>query len=364
MIQVTTLRDGGQTADEIARRVVAFVGAAERSLDLALYDVDLLDAEAKLVAAALVAAHERGVAVRIAYNLDYAAPIPVPPPPEGVPDLIEQLPVETKGIAGEPDLMHHKYVIRDGESVWTGSMNWTADSWTRQENVVAVVHHEYVAANYTRDFEELWQSENVATSGDIDPNPIRVDGRKVRTWFCPGRGESLAHRIANRIARSRERIRIASPVLTSAPILGSLAEAAADRKIDIAGVVDGTQMKGVYYQWRLNGNAAWKMPLLEGIFRNAPFSGKRSTPYGRGDNVHDYMHAKVTIADDTVFAGSYNLSHSGEQNAENVLEIHDADLADRLAAFVDEVRALYPPAPLPGESEEADERRAAARLAG
>ena len=48
-------------------------------------------------------------------------------------------------------------------------------------------------------------------------------------------------------------------------------------------------------------------------------------------------------------------------NAENVLEIHDADLADRLAAFVDEVRALYPPAPLPGESEEADERRAAAR---
>ena len=123
-------------------------------------------------------------------------------------------------------------------------------------------------------------------------------------------------------------------------------------------------MKGVYYQWRLNGNAAWKMPLLDGIFGTAPFSGKRSTPYGRGDDVHDYMHAKVTVADDTVFVGSYNLSHSGEQNAENVLEIHDADLADRLAAFVDEVRVLYPPAPLPSESEEADERKAAARLQG
>ena len=181
------------------------------------------------MADALVAAHERGVAVRIAYNLDYAAPIPVPPPPEGVPDLIEQLPVETQGIAGEPDLMHHKYVVRDGESVWTGSMNWTGDSWTRQENVVAVVHHEYVAANYTRNFEELWQTGDVALSGDIDPNPIRVDGHKVRTWFCPLRGESLSHRIANRIARARERIRIASPVLTSAPILGSLAEAVADR---------------------------------------------------------------------------------------------------------------------------------------
>src|SRR5215210_4653419 len=154
MIQVTTLRDGGQRADEIARRVVAFVGAAERSLDLALYDVDLLDAEAKLVAAALVGAHERGVAVRIAYNLDYAAPIPVPPPPEGVPDLIEQLPVETKGIAGEPDLMHHKYVVRDGESVWTGSMNWTADSWTLQENVVLVAERApELAADFTRNFE-------------------------------------------------------------------------------------------------------------------------------------------------------------------------------------------------------------------
>src|SRR5215213_7475412 len=133
MIQVTTLRDGGQTADEIARRVVAFVGAAEHSLDLALYDVDLLDAEAKLVADALVAAHDRGVAVRI-----------------------EQLPVETKGIAGEPDLMHHKYVVRDGESVWTGSMNWTADSWTRQENVILVAERASgLAAEFAHNFDEL-----------------------------------------------------------------------------------------------------------------------------------------------------------------------------------------------------------------
>ena len=31
------------------------------------------------------------------------------------------------------------------------------------------------------------------------------------------------------------------------------------------------------------------------------------------------MHAKVTVADDTVFVGSFNLSHSGELNGENVL---------------------------------------------
>jgi phosphatidylserine/phosphatidylglycerophosphate/cardiolipin synthase-like enzyme len=59
------------------------------------------------------------------------------------------------------------------------------------------------------------------------------------------------------------------------------------------------------------------------------------------------MHAKVTVCDDTAFIGSFNLSHSGEQNAENVLEIRDPEVAERMAAFVDEVRARYPRAPLP-----------------
>jgi phosphatidylserine/phosphatidylglycerophosphate/cardiolipin synthase-like enzyme len=58
------------------------------------------------------------------------------------------------------------------------------------------------------------------------------------------------------------------------------------------------------------------------------------------------MHAKVTVADDTVFVGSFNLSHSGEENAENVLEVADAALADQLAAFVDEIRSRYPPVQL------------------
>ena len=44
-----------------------------------------------------------------------------------------------------------------------------------------------------------------------------------------------------------------------------------------------------------------------------------------------------------MFVGSFNLSRSGERNAENVLELEDADLADHLVGFVDEVRARYGP---------------------
>jgi phosphatidylserine/phosphatidylglycerophosphate/cardiolipin synthase-like enzyme len=58
----------------------------------------------------------------------------------------------------------------------------------------------------------------------------------------------------------------------------------------------------------------------------------------------------VTVADDTVFVGSFNLSHSGELNAENVVERVDPQLAERLAAFVDELRGRYPALPYSGDS--------------
>jgi phosphatidylserine/phosphatidylglycerophosphate/cardiolipin synthase-like enzyme len=101
-----------------------------------------------------------------------------------------------------------------------------------------------------------------------------------------------------------------------------------------------TQIREVIHQWETNRNVSWKLPLLRQVMAG-PFSGKESTPYGDG-TVHDFMHAKVCVCDDTTFVGSFNLSRSGEKNAENVLEIEDAGIADRLAAFVDEVRARYP----------------------
>jgi phosphatidylserine/phosphatidylglycerophosphate/cardiolipin synthase-like enzyme len=242
--------------------------------------------------------------------------------------------------------MHHKYVIRDQTAVWTGSTNWTDDSWSREENVIVVVDSEPLAGAYTVDFEQIWRSGSVAESGFVDPNPIRVDGKRVRAWFAPGHGEAMATRIAHRIARAKRMVRVSSPVITSGPILGALAEAVSDGKVDVTGIVDATQMRGVYHQWELNGNAGWKMPVVTRIFQGAGFTGKESTPYGQGD-VHDFMHAKVTVTDDLVFVGSFNLSHSGEVNAENVLEVRDAELAARLAGFVDEIRARYSPAPLP-----------------
>jgi phosphatidylserine/phosphatidylglycerophosphate/cardiolipin synthase-like enzyme len=341
VLDVWTLTDGGQRPVDVAQRVATFVDAAERSLDFAHYDFHLSPEPAEVVGTAIRAAARRGVAVRFIYNLDHRNPIPVPPPPEPDGILIESLGVPVRPIAGVPDLMHHKFVVRDGASVWTGSMNWTDDSWSRQENVVALADSPELAARFTQDFDQLWEIGVVEQSGFVDTTPVPVGDLEVRPWFTPGHGEGLSHRIGKAIAKSRRRVRVASPVITAAPVLAALAEVISEGRLDVAGCVDRPQIDGVVYQWGENGNIAWKLPLLERVLA-APFSAKPSTPWEPTGTLHDFMHAKLTVADDTVFLGSFNLSRSGELNAENVLEVTDSELADRLAAFVDEVRALYP----------------------
>jgi phosphatidylserine/phosphatidylglycerophosphate/cardiolipin synthase-like enzyme len=341
-IEIRTLTDGGQQPAEIARAVAAFIDGAERTLDLAQYDFNLGEETKTIVGDAIRRAAARKVRLRFVFNVDYANPIPVPPPPEPDVQLIATLPVEGKAIAGIPDLMHHKFLIRDSASVWTGSMNWTDDSWSRQENVIAVVHSEAIAKAYDLDFGQLWTTGDVEQTGFVDP---RWEHHVVRAWFTPGHGEDLSARIAKVIRRARKRVRICSPLITTGPVLGTLAQVIADGTVDVAGCVDATQVREVIQQWRANLNVSWKLPLLQQVMAG-PFTGKVSTPYGDG-TVHDFMHAKICVCDDTVFVGSFNLSRSGERNAENVLEIQDAAIADRLAAFVDTVRSKYKPVELP-----------------
>jgi phosphatidylserine/phosphatidylglycerophosphate/cardiolipin synthase-like enzyme len=346
-IEITTLRDGAQRPAEVARRLGDFIAQAERSLELAVYDVRFETAAGGLVLASLLAAVQRGVTVRLLYNVAHPGPIPVPPPPETAPDAIESLPVPTRGIAGIPDLMHHKYVVRDGDSVWTGSTNWTDDSWSRQENVIVTIRSPDIAYAYTLTFDQLWERGRVAHTG-ADPRSESVDGARVRAWFCPEHGEALSHRVAKHIGNAKERVRIASPVLTSGPILATLVEVVNERRCDVTGIVDDTQVDQVFHQWRTNGVSEWKVPLLRRIIEGAEFHGKDSIPW-TPESVHNFMHAKLVVADDTTFVGSFNFSRSGEQNAENVLEIRDADIARHLAGYVEELRTTYPPATPPGD---------------
>jgi phosphatidylserine/phosphatidylglycerophosphate/cardiolipin synthase-like enzyme len=327
--------------------MAAFLDGATRSLDVAIYDLRLDADPAAAVLASFEAAQKRGVAIRLLFNQDHAQAIPVPPPPEidwAFIDQLKAIGVAVKPVPGVPDLMHHKFVVRDaatpGAAVLSGSTNWTNDSWTREENVIFTVTSVAAAAAYLQDFEQLWQQPVVALSGKISAGWMSLaDSTRVRPYFCPGRALKLVHAMSRSIA-SAHRVRICSPVITSGPILGTLAEAVARPGMDISGVYDATEMDEVQHQWASQSTASWKIAAFRGIIAAARFGAKRSTPYAKG-SVHDFMHAKILVADDYIYVGSFNLSHSGEMNAENVLQIESATRAAQCAAYIDRVAARY-----------------------
>jgi phosphatidylserine/phosphatidylglycerophosphate/cardiolipin synthase-like enzyme len=337
----------------VAQRVAAFLDAATATLDIAIYDLRLEDAPGNTLFDAFDRALKRGVPVRLLFNQDHAQTIPVPPPPEidwAFIDRLRSIGVQIKPVSGVPDLMHHKYVVRDAgtpqAALLSGSMNWTNDSWNREENVLLTVASGDLASAYLANFEELWQKPVVALSGRISAGwSSLADGTEVRPYFCPGRADKLVHAMARSISTAQKRIRICSPVITSGPILGTLAEVVEHPGVNIAGVYDATQMDEVQRQWASTTTAGWKATAFHSIVTAVRFGAKRSTPYAKG-TVHDFMHAKILVADDYVYTGSFNLSHSGEMNAENVIQIHSPAVAEICAAYIDHVAARYGGPPL------------------
>jgi phosphatidylserine/phosphatidylglycerophosphate/cardiolipin synthase-like enzyme len=345
------LGDGAQDAEGVSGLIIDFLAEATSTLEIALYDIRLSGRAAAGVSQAMASARARGVQIRVVFNVDHAKPRPVPPPPAVDWDMVKTWDVPFHPISGVPDLMHHKYVVRDADSpaasVLTGSTNWTNDSWTREENILLRIQSQALASIFRQNFEELWLTRDVARSGH--QSPVWVDlaqGLRARPYFTPGRAEKMVHEISQALATARRRVRVCSPVITSGPILATLCEVAAKGEVEIKGVYDATQMAEVHSQWSENPGSAWKIAAFDTLISQVPLGAKISTPWQPG-SVHDFMHAKAVVTDDRVFTGSYNLSHSGEENAENVIEIEHAGLAGMFAGFIERVAARYGPAPTP-----------------
>jgi phosphatidylserine/phosphatidylglycerophosphate/cardiolipin synthase-like enzyme len=330
------LADGAQDASTVAAHLVAFMAEAKRTLDVAIYDFHAREGASGLVADALEAAVGRGVRVRVAFNVERPRHPAAPRPPLSVPDEIDGLEVPTRGIRGEGTLMHHKYLVRDGEAVLTGSANWTDDSFHREENVILRIDSAAMAESYTANMEQLWSKGRVERSGGTGKR-VRLGAGMLQPYFSP-KGPALAHLVAARLGEAKHRVRILSPVMTAGPILGTLAELAGRASFDLMGAYDLTQMEEVQAQWARVPANRWKIEAWRVI--GPRLSGKRSTPYREGA-VHDYMHAKAVVVDGHVLTGSYNLSRGGAENAENVLDIANGAVAERFADFAERVAARY-----------------------
>jgi len=346
-LSVFFLAEGEQTAEAVMARLIAFINAAKESLEFAVYDMRLSD---PLKAALASALHERaaaGAQIRFCYDSDKpvlpnvaAGQDPAAP---GTGRLVQSLGYPWRRISGMK-LMHSKFIVRDRESVWTGSTNLTDDAFTLMENNILEIDSSALAAIYAEEFEELWEKQNLENTGRIDTAavPLTFAGQaaEARVMFSPGYGAEIDSEIARRVRAAQRRVRICSLLINSGSLISELEKLLGNGRVAVDGIYDRTQMAQVYLQWQTVAQNRWKIGALRNIIAGAHLVGKNSTPYtptGR----HDFMHNKVLLIDDTVITGSYNFSRSAELNAENILFIESAPLAEAYSKYIDHLIEKY-----------------------
>jgi phosphatidylserine/phosphatidylglycerophosphate/cardiolipin synthase-like enzyme len=346
-LSVFFLAQGEQSADAVMARLTTFIRAAKQTLDLAVYDMRFSD---PLRAQLVLALRERaaaGVQIRFCYDGDKPSPPNVAagqdPAPAGTGAFIQSLGYPWRRIAGMK-LMHSKFILRDRQSIWTGSTNMTDDAFTLMENNILEIDSPPLANYYAQDFEQLWEKQNFDHTGDIHtvPVPLSFSGQsaEARVLFSPGCGLEADSEIARRVRSAQRRVRICSLLINSGTLISELGNLLRAGRVAVDGIYDRTQMAEVYVQWQDVPQNRWKIDALKEIIARTSLVGKNSTPYTPNGR-HDFMHNKVLVIDDTVITGSYNFSRSAQFNAENILFIESPPLAETYSVYIDHLIQKY-----------------------
>ena len=215
-------RDGGQTADDRrGGRHGTFLDGATRTLDLALYDVRLDGRERQRSARARRARRTRRAGA--------VALQPRPPAPDSRPAAARvgsrphrDAPVRDTRDLGRPDLMHHKYVVRDGPRCCTAAKldERLVDAAGERRGGRRAPPSSRVA--FTLNFDELWDGASVERCGTSSRGLYASAGRLGAAVVLPRPRRAARAPDRQAAGPGKRRIRIASPVLTSGPMLGTL----------------------------------------------------------------------------------------------------------------------------------------------
>lgn len=134
--------------DRVADRIVAAINHTRHSLDIAVYSITQPD-----IAAAIEAAHRRGVRVRIVTDAGQALDRHSEAGflrSEGVPVRL------SGGFRGARSLMHNKFAVFDGELAETGSYNWTTSATSYNFENALFIRDAEVSTRYEGEFQHLW----------------------------------------------------------------------------------------------------------------------------------------------------------------------------------------------------------------
>jgi phosphatidylserine/phosphatidylglycerophosphate/cardiolipin synthase-like enzyme len=273
--------------------LVELINNAQVSIDAAMFEFNL-----QVVAEALIAAHERGVQVRIVYDDEHTEEDPQ------IEELIDA------GIPATPDersaLMHNKFFVFDKQVVWTGSMNITENGAYRNNNNVIVIRSTRLAENYSAEFEEMFNGAFGPTSPANTPNPVvTLNGIRIESYFSP-EDDPMPGLIAF-AASAQTSIHFMAFSFTDVDLGAAMLERGSA----------GVELRGIFEARGGNTEFSECPRMLQSGFDVRMDTNPRT------------FHHKVVIVDGSAVAiGSFNFStNAAESNDENLIIIYDPNVA-------------------------------------
>jgi len=289
----------------IDEALAAAIGWARLSVDMAIYDLNLWS-----MRDALIAAHRRGVSVRLVTESDNMDEQEV--------QELKEAGIEVVGDRKE-GLMHDKFAIIDRIEVWTGSMNFTTGGAYLDNNSLIRLQSTQLAEDYTHEFEQMFVDDHFGMLKTADtPNPVvTINGTPIEIYFSPEDG-TLEHILAA-VSNAQESIYFMAYSFTTDELAQALIERASS----------GVSVAGVFDKDQYHTNSGSEFDTLSNAGIDVRLDGNPRL-----------MHHKVFIIDhQTVITGSYNFSRNAEENNdENTLIIHNQDIA---AEYMAEFQRIY-----------------------
>jgi len=285
----------------VEQALVDLINSATQTVDAAMFEFNSAP-----VRDALIAAHQRQVAVRIVTDGDAG----MDDPDSLMPDLeFAGIPVISDGARG--GLMHDKFFVVDGQWVWTGSTNVTRNGFYTNNNNALIIQSPALAAEYADEFDELFAKRFGKTSPGTPNRPaIDVSGIPVEVFFESE--EDVVPRLAALI-RDATTLRFMAfsftpgLVWTDADGRQSIMDLIAQRSaagLDVSGIVEASSRRFV------------KTLSCAGV------------DVRQDGNPSVFHHKVMIINDNMVVTGSFNFSEgAANNNDENLLIIHSPALA-------------------------------------
>lgn len=208
-------------------------------------------------------------------------------------------------------LSHNKFCVVDGKKISTGSFNPTERGAFYNNNNLVIINSEYLAKNFEDEFNELWAS-NFSKGGNVEFPVIYFNNKMIENYFCPE--DNCAEHVIDALNKAEESIYFMTFSFTKEEIADSILF----KDVDVRGVFETTQAGSKYSQ----------------LHRLSDFGLDVKKDHNKYN-----MHHKVFIIDNkTVVTGSFNPTNAGDnKNDENVLIIHDKDVAKRFLEEFEDV---------------------------